>query len=140
MVNLRNPGGRRRQEGQALILALVVVLLGALTLTLIGSSLFLRMRLAQEEARRVQLQALLDGAVAQSLAELASDPSFRGLEPMELGTGVISSEIEELPSLVRITARAQLGVRSRAIEVEALSMGAGPIVSQWRLVPVKSGD
>jgi type II secretory pathway pseudopilin PulG len=84
---------RRRQRGFALLTALVVLLLIAEAAALIGGSLAVRMRVAREDAERVELETLGDAAVADALARLSADVNFSGSAERPFGPGVIWSEV-----------------------------------------------
>jgi hypothetical protein len=69
----RGKWGRRRrgERGQALLFALIVLLIASIAAALLAEDLSLREKALQEEGARVHLRALLDGALADALARLA---------------------------------------------------------------------
>ena len=76
---------RPREDGEAMIFAIFALLLLALSLALLGLTMRLRLEEQQREVRRVHLDLLLDGAVAETLARLAVDPRFTGVAPRRDG-------------------------------------------------------
>lgn len=90
----RHPRQRDGESGQALVLALFVVLLLSLALALVAASLGRGMRNVRHQARDLHLTALTDAAVAAGLAHLAEDRSFRGFTNRPLDGGRISSRVE----------------------------------------------
>lgn len=122
----------RGDRGFALLTALVVLLLVAEAATLIGGSLAVRMRVAREDALRVELDMLGDAALADALARLAVDTHFSGSPERPFGAGSIWSAVT--PSGAghwRIEAGAVFqGVRrSAAATVEATETGLR--VASW---------
>lgn len=71
-VTMRHRGGRRRGErGQALLFALLALLIASMAAAFLAEDLALREKALQEEAARFHVRALLDGALADALARLA---------------------------------------------------------------------
>jgi hypothetical protein len=62
---------RESESGQALLLALVVLVIAALAASLVAADLTLRERSMRDEAMRARLRAMLDGEMATALARLA---------------------------------------------------------------------
>ena len=71
----------RGQSGQALLVALVTLLLAGVTAGLVGTDLAIRHRALREEATRAHLRAMVDGEMATALALLDArrpqEDSFR---------------------------------------------------------------
>lgn len=93
------------ESGQALLLALVVLLLVSTTGALVVGAIALEQRQHQREVDGVRLRALLDAAVSTGLARLASAEGYRGhSERWEGGSlgieverkGAVTFEIEVL--------------------------------------------
>ncbi len=117
------------QQGHGLILALVVVVVMMTALGLLASSMRLRMQEVQRELRTVSLIALTDAAMAETLAWLADDDRFDGVQEHPFGEGLISSEVRPLgPRSVEILARASYGGKRRALRAEVQLTRSGPLV------------
>ncbi|HEV8239683.1 MAG TPA: hypothetical protein VGS57_09960 [Thermoanaerobaculia bacterium] len=93
MVSARRLGGphrRRNERGQALLFALLALLIASMAAAFVAEDLALREKALQEEAARFHLRALLDGALADALGRLAE---HRALESEERwGAGFTSVE------------------------------------------------
>jgi len=124
-----------------MLFAIFALLLLALSLALLGLTLRLRLEEQQREIRRVHLDLLLDGALAETLARLAVDPRFTGVVPRREADGEGWSEVERQgPHFALVEAGARLGSRrgyGRA-RVQTLP-GQPPRVVSWkRGAPVES--
>ena len=62
---------RRGERGQALLFALLALLIASMAAAFLAEDLALREKALQEEAARFHVRALLDGALADALARLA---------------------------------------------------------------------
>ena len=117
------------QQGHGLLLALVVLVLMMTALGLLASSMRMSMWEVQRELRTVSLVALTDAAMAETLAYLAVDDGFVGVQERPFGNGLISSEVLPLGSdKVEILARATYGGRRRAMRAEVQLTPSGPRV------------
>jgi hypothetical protein len=116
--------------------ALMVLLLVSLGLALVASALARGMRIVRQEAEGIQLAALSDAAVAETLARLDQDPSFRGVAEHTYGGGLLSSEVVDVGAKRWwVTARAVYGRHRRAVRVEVHQLDDGRVlVSGWREV------
>lgn len=128
----RRPQDGRRGRGFALLTALVVLLLVAEAAALIGGSLAVRMRVAREDAERVELDTLSDAALADALARLAADSHFAGSPERPWGGGSIWSEVTPAgEGHWRIGAGAVFqGVR-RSAEATVVATESGLRVASW---------
>lgn len=126
----------RGSRGHALLVALVVLTLVASALTLLLAHLGLRARLVSQEARRIQLVALNDAAVAEALASLAAKPGWRGISEHRFGSGLIRSRVRHRPDdRAEITAIASYrGWQRRTTTVVRLTP-SGPRVVSWTALP-----
>lgn len=131
---------RRCESGQALIVALLALLMVSVACALLAGSLLLHLRAARHEAEDVRLAALADAAVAASLAELAASPASRGLIAREFDGGRIASDVTR-PELGRavVVARVDYRGRIRRIRAEVRLTAAGPRVVAWRPLPAAAG-
>jgi type II secretory pathway pseudopilin PulG len=126
----------RRQQGFALLAALVAVLLLAIALALVAESLALRLRLVRQEQRTIALGALSDAALAEALAHLAHDHGFRGLPAHAFAGGTLASEVLALDSEhFAVTATATLAGHTRAVEAAVALFSGSPRVVHWRRLP-----
>lgn len=123
----------RRERGHGLTLALLVLVLMMTALGLVASSMRRTMEEDRREVRTVSLIALTDAALAETLAFLAEDESFRGVEEHPFGRGLISSEVRPLSSRrVEILARAAYGGLDRTARAQVQLTGGGPVVTAWQ--------
>lgn len=119
----------KSQRGHGLVLALVVIFVMMTALGLLASSMRLGMKEVRREMGTVSLIALTDAAVAESLAHLADDDRFGGVEEYRFGRGSISSEVLRLGSgRVEVVARASYGGRQRELRVEVQLTAGQPRV------------
>jgi len=119
----------RPRQGYGLLLALVVIVVMMTALGLLASSLRMGMQEVKRELRTVSLIALTDAAMAETLANLAADNNFDGVQEYRFGDGLISSEIRPLgPRKVEIRARASYGGHDRTLLAEVRLTPSGPLV------------
>lgn len=112
---------RRGQVGSALLTALLVLLLVSIALAILAASLQLRMRLARQEAETVNLVALTDGALAETLAHLHAEPGFRGAPEHPLGRGRVKSQVTALGmGLYTVVATATYAGKERSVQAEVV--------------------
>lgn len=128
-----------RESGHALLLALMIIVLVGVAGTILTTTLGLHLKLARDESQRIQLVAMSDAAVAESLAEMAADPGFGGLGRREFGPGQIESVIEILgPNRRRIIATSMLagGLQLR-VAAEVRLQGKDIVVTSWQRLPAE---
>ncbi len=132
----RRRGGRPGEDGYALLTALLVLFLVAVSLELAASALLLRMRAARADAAATALAALSDAALAESLAHLAADPAYRGAAAHPFAGGTIGSRVEFL-GVGRFEVRAAAGFAGRLLVVRAqVARGGGSAwVTAWARAP-----
>jgi hypothetical protein len=126
----------RCERGEALLLALFVLLMLGISLALLGLTMRVRIEEQQREVRRARLDLLLDGVVAETLAHLAQDSRFAGVSPRGngvAGEGEAWSEVERLgPLAARVDAAAALGPRRAAASALVRLVPAPPRVVRWQ--------
>jgi hypothetical protein len=123
---------RSRERGEALLFALFALLLLTLSLALLALTMRLRLEEQQRELRRVHLDQLLDGVMAETLARLAIDPSFRGVASRPDADGEGWSEVERLgPYEARVEAGALLGARQASARARLHLVPGPPRVLRW---------
>lgn len=127
----------RGESGQALVVALTVVLLLAAAFALVAGFLVSRMHQAAETTRRTVLLALSDAAVAETVANLAASPVYPGLGERAFGGGTISSRVSRPGAdLALVRARATYEGRKLVVEVRVRTVeGEPPTTVGWRRVP-----
>ncbi len=127
---------RAGESGYALLTALLVLFLVAVSLELAASALLLRMRAARADAAATALDALSDAALAETLAHLAADPGYRGVAAHPFAGGIIGSRIEFV-GVGRFEVRAAAGFAGRLRVVRAeVARGSGSAwVTSWSRVP-----
>jgi hypothetical protein len=120
------------ERGFALLLALFVTLIASAAMMLSASALKVEFDETRAEALRIRLDAMVDAAIAESLA----DRDLSGLSRHPFAGGWIESRVERLPGgRARILAVAALGTRVRDAEVEVFVGASGPRVLEWRATP-----
>jgi len=130
--------GRRggSESGQALVVALVAVLLLGAALALVAGTLVSRMQRAQRAADDTTLLALTDAAVAETLADLAAWPVSPGVSTRDFGGGTIGSTVRHGGGK-SFTIVAEATYRRRRLEGEGKGRmtDLGPQVDGWRRLP-----
>lgn len=127
---------RRSEEGYALLTALVVLTLLAIALSLLATSLQIRMRLVRQESQALELMALSDAALAETLYNLTYDRYFHGVEEHPFGRGTIASNVEfQGPGQYRVTATASVDGRRRAVLAEVVRTPQEARVIRWERLP-----
>lgn len=135
MVTRGRLPGRGPEAGQAVVLALLAVLLLTAALALAAGTLVSRMQRIQRAADRTDLLALADAAVAETLANLAAWPVSGGVEPKSLGGGTIRSTVRRGGGKsFTITAEATVRRGNLTVEVKGRLTDHGPEVDSWRRV------
>ncbi|MDX2000492.1 MAG: hypothetical protein SF066_22455 [Thermoanaerobaculia bacterium] len=132
---------RRGERGQGLLTALLVLLLVAIASALLATELHRQQRQVRQEAGGLELRALSDAALAETLAELAVDRNFAGVVEHEFARGRIASTVETLASnrwLVR--AESRFGLRVRVVEAEVRRSGTQLQVVRWRRVSAAEAE
>jgi len=126
---------RRTERGFALLTAVFVLFLLSVVLALMAASLHLRLRLVRQEAATLTLTALSDAALAEAVANLATNTSFRGRSEHPYGGGALASRVEFVaPHRYRVTARAAYAGRDREVEADVLRTPGLIRVLRWRPV------
>lgn len=110
------PHLRRGENGQALLFALLALLIASMAAAFLAEDLALREKALQEEAARIHLRALLDGALADALARLADHQPLESEE--RWGAGFTT--VESIPTTEdRVTLRVTATYMARRGSVEA---------------------
>ena len=122
----------RSDAGHALLLALFVLLLVSIAAALLAQSLDSRQRAQQTDLRRVRLDLMVDAAVEETLAGLAADRGYGGLDPSQFSIGEIRSSVQRVgESGVEIEAVATSGGRGRQVKIRG-DFGARAVrVLEW---------
>jgi type II secretory pathway pseudopilin PulG len=125
----RNP----QEQGAALLVALVVLLLVSISLAILATALQIRMRLVRQEAEALQLGALSDAALAEALYNLTYDADWEGKDEHPFGPGGIASEVEKLgPDHYRVLATGIYAGQRRTVEAEVVRTFRGARVVRWK--------
>lgn len=120
-----------RESGVALIFALVALAIVAYMVVVVAASMQPRITSHAHLERTVRLTALVDAAMATTLAELAVDRFDTGLRERELGEGVMSSTVTQV-GLHEVEIVAQGSARGwRATVVARINTENGPRVMRW---------
>lgn len=128
-----------RQSGHALLLALIVIVLVGVAGAVLTTTLGLHLQVARDETQRIQLVAMSDAAVAESLAELAGSPGFGGVSKRDFGPGQIESSIQTISgSRRRIIATATLtSGRELRVATDVRFLSSGIVVTSWQRLPAE---
>ena len=122
---------RERESGVALIFAIVALAIVAFMVAVVAASIQPRITTHTHLERTIRLTALVDSAMATTLAELAVDRFVSGFEERTLGEGVISSTVKQI-SLYEVEVVAQGRARGwRATVVARVNVEKGPRVMRW---------
>ena len=126
--------GRRGERGQALLFALLALLIASMAAAFLAEDLGLREKALQEEGARVHLRVLLDGALADALARLAE---HRPLESGERwGAGFTSVErIPAGPNRATLRVHASYLARRGSAEADVLLAPRVRVLSWRRIHP-----
>lgn len=131
---------RPSERGQALVLALLAVLVLGAALALVAGSLVSRMQRLRVESRETALLALADAAVAETLANLAGRPSAGGLAEKPFGGGTVESTVAHgAAGAFTLVAHASFRGAEMGVEVRGRITDEGPRVTAWRRLPA-SGE
>lgn len=122
-------GGRER--GVALIFAIVALAIVAFMVVVVAASIQPRITTHNHLERTVKLTALVDAAMAATLAELAVDPHHPGVPDTTLGDGVMSSTVTRigLHEAEVVAVGRTRGWRSTVIA--RVNLEHGPRVLRW---------
>jgi len=120
-----------RESGVALIFAIVALAIVAFMVAVVAASLQPRIITHTHLERTVRLTALVDAAMAMTLAELAVDRHASGVGDMILGDGVMSSTATQV-SLHEVEIVAVGQTRNwRSVVVARVNVENGPKVIRW---------
>lgn len=132
---MTRPTSAGRRAGFAMLVTMFVVFLLSVALSLVGMSLALRMRLAQQETRAMTLTALCDAAVAESLASLSGGLTG-DVGEHAFGNGTIGSQVQRITATrFRITATARFGGKARTVLADVVRDLQGTRVVHWQRLP-----
>ena len=121
----------RREHGSALVVALVAITLATLAAMAVGGLIQSRAIALRLDERDVRLFALSDAAMAETLARLAQDRDFPGIEEQPLGSGWIASRVERHHStMATLTVEGRIPEWRAVIEAE-VRLSARPLVVSW---------
>jgi hypothetical protein len=129
----RAASARAGERGQALLFALLALLIASMAAAFVAQDIMLRERAMQEEAARLHVRALLDGGLADALARLADD---RSIEPRVWwggGRADVSTRPTGIPNRVFLRVDATYAARRGAVEAEVLTSPSVTVLS-WRRV------
>lgn len=121
----------KRESGVALIYAIIALAIVAMMVAVVAASLQPRIVTHTHLERTVRLTALVDAAMAATLAELAVDRADAGVEETALGDGLMSSTATRV-SLHEVEVVAVGQTRGwRAVVVARVDVENGPKVIRW---------
>ena len=136
------PAARRRavrsrsgERGQALLFALLALLIASMAAAFVAEDLMLRERAMQEEAARLHVRALLDGGLADALARLADS---RSIEPRLWwggGRTDVATRPTDFPNRIYLRVDATYAARRGAVEAEVLTSPSVTVLSWRRMHP-----
>lgn len=126
-------GVRQQERGAALLVALFVIIFTMTAGMLLAAGLQLRMELVRQQARDLQLDALLDAGMARGLAELDRSRSYLGTRgPVALGSGSYEVVTRQQGNQLEMFVAARLGAYRRQVEAK-LTLFPLQVVA-WRRV------
>lgn len=122
----------QRESGVALIFAIVALAVVAFMVAIVAASIQPRITTHTHLERTVRLTALVDAAMATTLARLAVDRFDRGVQERPMGEGVVSSVVTQI-SLHEVEIVAQGKARGwRSTVIARVNVRNGPRVLTWR--------
>jgi type II secretory pathway component PulK len=122
---------RHRERGVALVFAMIALAVVALMVMVVAAGIQPRITSHEHLERTVRLTALVDAAMAATLAELAVDPGDTGVDERRLGEGVMSSTVTQVGEHeVEVVAVGR--TRGwRAVVTARVNLEHGPRVLRW---------
>jgi hypothetical protein len=124
---------QRGEEGYALLLALIVMLLVFTGLGLVCDALALRLKLAKAESDSIHLVALSDAAIAEALAGLSVTLGYPGAPPHAVGTGTVTSRVQQIDAQIyEIDATGSYDGQNRRVLAMVRVVAGGLQVISWR--------
>jgi hypothetical protein len=120
-----------RESGVALIFAIVALAIVALMVVAVAAAIQPRIITHNHLERTVRLTALVDAAMATSLAELALNRHYPGFAERTLGDGIMSSTVTQVglhEVEVVVTGRSR---NWRAVVVARVDVEHGARVLRW---------
>lgn len=125
----------RGERGFALLLALFVALMASAAMMLAVTALKVEWDETRNEARRIRLDAMVDAAIAETLADRYLFPVDR----RPFAGGWIESRLDRRPAgRAVVTALAGLGGRVQGARVEIVVTATHPRVLSWSPMPAFS--
>lgn len=123
---------RRRDRGSALLLAIIALLVVSIAAQALHGVLLRGLHGFQAERRDVQLRALTDAALAETLSRLSADPSVQRVPRRPLGDGFLRSEVRSAgPGVVEVLATGEAGRRRSTVRALVSLEPSGPRVVTW---------
>ncbi|MEE4270093.1 MAG: hypothetical protein V2I67_00360 [Thermoanaerobaculales bacterium] len=120
-----------RERGVALIFAVIALAVVAVMAAVLAASMQPRITTHRHLERTVKLTALVDAAMAVTLAELAADPAHSGVAEQMLGDGAMQSTVAQV-GLHEVEVTAVGRSRGwRATVVARVDLEHGPRVLRW---------
>lgn len=126
---------RHGERGQALLFALLALLIASMAAAFVAEDMMLRERAKQAEAARLHVRALLDGGLADALARLADS---RSIEPRQWWGGGridVASRPTGFPNRIYLRVDATYAARRGAVEAEVLTSPSVAVLSWRRIHP-----
>ena len=121
----------QRESGVALIFAIVALAIVAFMVVIVAASIQPRITMHNHLERTIRLTALVDAAMATTLAKLAVDRFDRGVQEQAMGEGVISSVVTQI-SLYEVEVVAKGRARGwRSTVVARVDVENRPRVMRW---------
>jgi hypothetical protein len=127
---------RGGESGQALLVALVTLLIAGVAAGLVGTDLAIRHRALREEATRAHLRAMIDGEMATALARLAAREAQLTLPRPWAGGEVEAERVRTGPGRYHLRVRAHYFASWAAAEADVVvPAGRPPQVLAFRRLP-----
>ena len=125
---------RSREAGVALIFAIFSLAIVAYMVAIVAASIQPRITTHNQLERTVRLTALVDAAMAMTLAELALDEHHSGVPETILGEGLVSSNVTRV-GLHEVEVAAVGATRGwRSTVTARVDLEHGPRVLGWHRV------
>jgi len=129
-----------QERGSALLLALGTILVTSMAILLVAGMIQTRRVSFDLQRRNIMLTALVDAAMAETLAGLDQDPTFSGVPEHSLGRGLVSSRVFYVkPKIRRLEATGRVRAWTATIEARILVGASHPIIQEWQFHQAREG-
>jgi len=125
-------GRKSAERGAALLVAIVALAVVAASVMTVATVVESRIAAFRMSERDLRLDAMVDGAMAEALAQLSVDPDDSGVPPHQLDQGTVTSRITRVaPGIRQVVAEARLESWVATIDARVDLRHGWPRVVRW---------